>query len=108
MADKIRVKKTDTVLITAGKARGKRGKVLKVFPNQKRVIVEAQNMIKRHQRPSANMRQGGIIEKEAPIHISNVKVIDPKTDQPTRVGMKFLDDGTKVRVSKKSGEILDK
>ena len=103
-----KIRKKDTVLVTAGKSRGKRGKVLRVLPESDRVIVEGVNMVKRHQRPSATFRQGGIIEKEAPLHISNLMVIDPKTDKPTRVGMKILDDGQKVRVSKQSGEILDK
>ncbi len=108
MAEKIRIRKKDTVVVIAGKNRGKRGKVLKVDRENKKVIVENVNMIKRHQKPSANFRQGGIIEKEAPIRLSNVMVVDPSTNKPSRVGMKVLEDGSKVRIAKKSGEILDK
>ena len=100
------VVKNDTVKILSGKYKDKTGKVLKVFPKNDRVIVEGVNIIKRHTKPSQKNQQGGIVEKEAPIHVSNVMVIDPKTSQPTRIGYKILDDGTKVRISKKSGEIL--
>ena len=100
------VVKNDTVKILCGKYRGKTGKVLKVFPKQKRIIVEGVNIIKRHTKPSQKHQQGGIIEKEAPIHISNVMVIDAKSNEPTRVGYKYIEDGSKVRISKKSGEIL--
>ena len=108
MSDRMRVRRKDTVVVIKGKARGKRGTVLKVMPDEQRIIVENVNMIKRHQRPTATMRQGGIIEREGPLHVSNVMVVCPKTNQPTRVKMKILDDGTKVRVAKRSGEILDK
>jgi large subunit ribosomal protein L24 len=100
------VVKNDTVKILSGKYRGKTGKVLKVFPEENRVIVEGVNIIKKHTRPSQKNPQGGIVEKEAPIHVSNVIVIDPKTNEPTRVGYKYLEDKTKVRYSKKSGEML--
>jgi large subunit ribosomal protein L24 len=100
------VVKNDTVKILSGKYRGKIGKVLKVFPEENRVIVEGVNIIKKHTRPSQKNPQGGIVEKEAPIHVSNVIVIDPKTNEPTRVGYKYLEDKTKVRYSKKSGEML--
>ncbi len=100
------VVKNDTVKILTGKYRGKTGKVLKVFPDQNRLIIEGVNIIKKHTKPSQKNPQGGIIEKESTIHISNVMVIDPKTNEPTRVGYKFLEDGTKVRISKKSGEML--
>ena len=100
------VVKNDSVKILSGKYKNKIGKVLKVFPKNDRVIVEGVNIIKKHTKPSQKNQQGGIVEKEAPIHVSNVMVIDPKTNEPTRVGYKFLDDGSKVRVSKKSGEIL--
>lgn len=100
------VVKNDTVKILSGKYKDKTGKVLKVFPKNDRVIVEGVNIIKRHTKPSQKNQQGGIVEKEAPIHVSNVMVIDPKTSEPTRIGYKILDDGTKVRISKKSGEIL--
>ena len=94
------------VKILTGKYSGKTGKVLKVFPDQQRLIVEGVNIIKRHTKPSQKNQKGGIIEKESSIHISNVMVIDPKTNEPTRIGYKFLEDGTKVRISKKSGEML--
>lgn len=100
------VVKNDMVKILTGKYSGKTGKVLKVFPDQKRLIVEGVNIIKKHTKPSQKNPQGGIIEKESTIHVSNVMVIDPKTNEPTRVGYKFLEDGTKVRISKKSGEML--
>jgi large subunit ribosomal protein L24 len=100
------VVKEDSVKILCGKYRGKTGKVLKVFPKENRVIVEGVNIIKRHTKPSQKSQQGGIIEKEAPVDASNVMVIDPKTGEPTRVGYKYLEDGSKVRVSRKSGEIL--
>lgn len=100
------VVKEDSVKILSGKYRGKTGKVLKVFPKENRVIVEGVNIIKRHTKPSQKNQQGGIIEKEATVNASNVMVIDPKTSEPTRVGYKYLEDGSKVRISKKSGEIL--
>ena len=100
------VVKNDMVKILSGKYSGKTGKVLKVFPDQNRLIVEGVNIIKKHTKPSQKNPQGGIIEKESSIHVSNVMVIDPKTNEPTRVGYKFLEDGTKVRISKKSGEML--
>jgi large subunit ribosomal protein L24 len=100
------VVKNDMVKILSGKYSGKTGKVLKVFPDENRLIVEGVNIIKKHTKPSQKNPQGGIIEKESSIHVSNVMVIDPKTNEPTRVGYKFLEDGTKVRISKKSGEML--
>ena len=102
----MRVVKNDNVKILTGKYRGKTGKVLKVFPNQDRIIVEGVNIIKKHTKPSQKSPQGGIVEKEATIQVSNVMIIDPKTSEPTRVGYKILEDGTKVRISKKSGEML--
>lgn len=97
-----KIQKNDTVLIISGKHRleKKRGRVLKVFPKKNQVIVEGVNIIKRHTRPTQDLPQGGIIEKEAPIHISNVKLICPKCNRPTRVGLRILDDGSKVRVCK--------
>ncbi|MDP8224029.1 MAG: 50S ribosomal protein L24 [Candidatus Lernaella stagnicola] len=109
----MRIKKGDIVHIVAGKERrrlddpAKRGKVLKVFPETQRVLVERINIIKRHQRPSRTNQQGGIIEREAAIHVSNVRLVDPKTNNPTRVTYKILNDGTKVRIAKDSGEQLD-
>ncbi len=102
------VRRGDTVIVVAGKDRGKRGRVLRVIPEKNRVVIERINMIKRHQRPTQKIRQGGIIEREGPIHLSNVMLVDPTSGKPTRVGMRELGDGKKVRVARKSGEILDK
>jgi len=102
------VRKGDTVMVVAGKERGKKGKVLRVIPEKGRVVVERLNMIKKHQKPTQKIRQGGIIEREGSIHLSNVMLIDPHSDKPTRVGMKALSDGKKVRVARRSGEMLDK
>ena len=102
------VRKGDTVVVVAGKERGKRGMVLRVIPEKGRVVVERINMVKKHQRPTQKVRQGGIIEREGPIHLSNVMLVDPNSDKPTRVGMKALSDGKKVRVAKRSGEMLDR
>jgi len=103
------VAKDDTVVVLSGKYRGKIGRVLRVLPAQERVIVEHVNMVKRHTKPNpAKGVQGGIVEKEGPIHVSNVMVVDPSTGKPTRVGHKFLADGKKVRVSRKSGEMIGK
>jgi len=104
---KLRIRKGDRVVVITGKDRGKRGEVLRAMPSENRVIVQGINIVKRHQRASQT-QQGGIIENEAPIQVSNVAHIDPKTDQPTRVGYKTLDDGRKVRYAKRSGEILDR
>ncbi len=95
-----KIKKNDQVLVLAGNDRGAKGKVLKVLSKESRVIVEGVNMVKKHTRPSQNLPQGGILEVEAPIHISNVKLIAPKANIPTRVGFKVLKDGSKVRVCK--------
>jgi large subunit ribosomal protein L24 len=102
------VRKGDTVIVVSGKERGKRGRVLRVIPEKSRVVVERINMIKKHQRPTQKIRQGGIIEREGSIHISNVMVVDPTSSKPTRVGSRALGDGKKVRVARRSGEILDK
>jgi len=101
----LRIRKNDIVLLLSGESKGKSGKVLKVFPDQKRVIVEGVNFIKRHTRPSQKNTQGGIIEKEAPVHVSNVKLVH--ANQPTKVGYKTLKDGKKVRVARQTGEIID-
>ncbi|GIM46130.1 50S ribosomal protein L24 [Collibacillus ludicampi] len=105
---KLHVRKGDEVQVIAGKDKGKKGRILAAFPKKERVIVEGVNIVKKHQRPNPANPQGGIIEKEAPIHVSNVMLLDPKTGEPTRVGIKILEDGTKVRYAKKSGEIIDK
>ncbi len=102
----MRIKKGDRVRVMAGNDKGKEGAVLKVFPNANRVIIEKINLIKRHQRPNQDSPQGGIIEKEAPINASNVMLVCPNTKQPTRIGKAILSDGSRARVSKKSGEML--
>lgn len=102
------VRKGDTVMVVAGKDRGKRGRVLRVIPEKSRVVVERINMIKKHQRPTQRVRQGGIIEREGSIHLSNVMLVDPTSGKPTRIGRRELGDGKKVRVARKSGEIIDK
>jgi large subunit ribosomal protein L24 len=102
-----KIKKGDRVVVLTGRDKGKRGEVLKVMPAESRVLVQGVNIVKRHTRPSMQS-QGGIVEKEAPIHASNVAHIDPKTDKPTRVGFKNLDDGRKVRFAKASGEVIDR
>lgn len=99
-----RIRKNDMVKVISGNYRGKSGRVLKVFPKNDRIIVEGVNFIKRHTRPSQNNPQGGIIEKEAPIHVSNVVLIH--SNEPTRVGYKVLKDGKKVRYAKKTGEVI--
>lgn len=106
MAQKI--KKGDTVQVISGKDQGKRGEVIQVTPKDKKIIVRGINVVKRHQRPTGKMRQGGIIEKEAPLYWSKVMLVCPSCDKATRVGFKFLDDGAKVRYCKKCGEIIDK
>jgi len=104
MAAKIKTK--DKVVVLTGKDKGKTGEVLKVFPAENRVVVQGVNVVKKHTRPSARS-QGGIVEMEAPIDASNVAHLDPKDSKPTRVGFKVLEDGRKVRVAKRSGEIID-
>ncbi|MFC0234553.1 50S ribosomal protein L24 [Vagococcus entomophilus] len=101
------VKKGDKVKVITGKDKNKEGVVLTAFPKKDKVIVEGVNMMKKHQKPNAAAPQGGIIETEAPIHVSNVMLIDPSNGEATRVGYKEID-GKKVRVSKKTGEVLDK
>ncbi len=103
----LRVKKDDTVVVIAGKNKGKQGRVLSVIPDKDRVVVEKVNIVKRHMRPSAKYREGGILEKEAPIHISNVMLICPRCQKPTRIGNQILENGRKVRVCKKCKEVID-
>ena len=105
MAAKIR--KGDRVQVLTGRDKGKRGEVIAVNPTEKRALVQGVNVVKRHRKPQGMNQPGGIQEKEAPIHLSNLALIDPKSDKPTRVGFKLLDDGKKVRVAKPSGEVLD-
>lgn len=107
----MKIKKNDTVEVIAGNYRGKSGKVLKVFPSENRVIIEGVNLRKRHTKPNQKSPQGGIVEKEAPIHVSNVMLLDPKSNKSTRIGAKIIiDDKTgkkkRVRISKVSGEML--
>ena len=104
----MRVKQGDTVAVIAGKERGKRGKVLRLLPSKGRLIVEKLNMIKRHQRPTQKLRQGGIIEREGPLPLSNVMVVCTKCDRPARTAVQVLADGRKVRVCKRCREIVDK
>ncbi len=107
----MKIKKDDTVMVISGNYRGKTGKVLKVYPKKNRIIVEGVNLRKRHTKPNQQNPQGGIIEKELPVHVSNVMILDPKTNEPTRIGKKIIiDDKTgkkrSARVSKLSGEML--
>ena len=97
------------MVVTTGKDSGRRGRVLKVLPVKNRVIVEGVNLIKRHTRPNPQKNiKGGIVEREAAIHASNVMIVDPDTSEPTRVGKKVLSDGTRVRIGRKSGAVIDK
>jgi len=100
---KLHIKKGDTVIVNSGVNKGKEGKVLQVFPDKQRAIVEGINMVSKHTKPNAENPQGGIVKKEAPIHISNLNVKDPSTGKATRVGRKLVD-GKLVRYAKKSGE----
>jgi len=101
-----RIRKGDRVAVQSGRDKGKIGEVVKVMPKRERAIVQGVNMVKRHTRPAGGSA-GGIIEKEATIHVSNLSLVDPKDDKPTRVGTKVLDDGRKVRFAKRSGEVID-
>ncbi len=104
MQKKLHIKKGDTVVVTAGNDKGSQGKVLEVFREKQRAIVEGVNMMKKHTKPNAANPQGGIVEQEAPVHISNLMLVDPKTGEKTRIGRKLDDNGKLVRYSKKSGE----
>ncbi|WJI91345.1 50S ribosomal protein L24 [Weissella viridescens] len=99
------VKTGDKVKVIAGKDKGKEGSVVKTITDQDRVVVEGVNMVKKHQKPNNQYPQGGIIEQEAPIHVSNVQLLDPSTNEPTKIGYK-VEDGKKVRFAKKSGKTL--
>jgi large subunit ribosomal protein L24 len=107
MANKLKIKKGDRVKVITGRSKGKVGDVLRVIPTELRVVVSGVNMIKRHTKPNRN-ETGGIIEREAAIHVSNVALLDPKSEKPTKVGFKFLDDGRKVRFARASGETIDR
>ncbi|MEW6162935.1 MAG: 50S ribosomal protein L24 [Nitrospirota bacterium] len=101
------IKKNDTVLVITGKEKGKKGRVLFVYPSEDKLLIERVNIIKKHMRPSRKYAQGGIIEKEAPLHISSVMLLCPKCGKPTRICNTVLSDGKKVRVCKKCKEIID-
>jgi large subunit ribosomal protein L24 len=101
-----KIKKGDKVVVLAGRDKGKTGEVLQVMPKEERALVRGVNLVKRHQRQTAS-QEGGIISKEAPLHLSNLAYADPKDGKPTRVGFKTLDDGRKVRIAKRSGELID-
>ena len=101
-----KIKKGDKVVVLAGRDKGRTGEVIQVMPKDEKALVRGVNIVKRHQRQSAN-QEGGIISKEAPIHLSNVAIADPKDGKPTCVGFEVLDDGRKVRVAKRSGERID-
>jgi large subunit ribosomal protein L24 len=101
-----KIKKGDKVVVLTGRDKGKSGEVVQVMPKEERALVRGLNLVKRHQRQTMN-QEGGIISKEAPLHLSNLAVADPKDGQPTRVGFKILDDGRKVRFAKRSGDLID-
>lgn len=107
-APKMSIKKGDRVLILTGKDRGKKGKVMRVLPKDSRVVVEGVNMVKKHTRPTREMMQGGIIDQEAPIHISNVMLICSHCGKPSRTGVKVLDDGRRLRQCRSCGETVDR
>ena len=103
---KLHIRKGDEVIVLAGDDKGRKGKVLKVLVAKQRALVEGVNMVSKSMKPSAKNPQGGIVKQEAPIHVSNLSLIDPKSGKATRVGMKKTDDSKKVRVAKKSGEVI--
>jgi large subunit ribosomal protein L24 len=107
MSVKLKIKKGDEVVVLSGRDRGKKGEVLRVLPKESRVVVQGVNVVKRHTRPRPG-EAGGIVEKEAAVHVSNVALTDPKDGRPTRVGFKVLADGRKVRVARRSGEVIDR
>ena len=104
---KLKIKKGDNVVVICGRDKGRTGEVLRVFPADRRVIVQGVNIARRHTKPQMG-EPGGIIEKELPLHISNVAQIDPASGEPTRVGYKILADGHKVRFARRSGEVIDR
>ena len=101
----LKIKKGDHVIVLAGRDKGKHGEVVQMMPKESRALVRGVNVVRRHQRQTASL-EGGIISKEVPIHISNLALEDPKDGKPTRIGFKFLEDGTKVRFAKRSGEVI--
>ncbi|HET7335768.1 MAG TPA: 50S ribosomal protein L24 [Rhizomicrobium sp.] len=102
----VKIKKGDRVIVTTGRDKGKKGEVMKVFPKEDRALVSGVNVVKRHQRQTQTA-QGGIVNKEAPIELSNIAHVDPKSGTATRIGFKTLGDGRKVRFAKRSGEVID-
>jgi large subunit ribosomal protein L24 len=102
----LRLKKNDTVQVMAGEFSGKTGRIIKVFPDKGRVLVEGLNIVKRHTKPNRKNQQGGIVQKEAPIHLSNLLLVCPKTGKPTRTGVSVLEGGRRVRFSKKAKETI--
>jgi len=102
-----RIRKGDTVLVTTGADRGKRGEVLRVNPKDERAVVQGVNIAKKHTKAKGMGQPGGIVEVEATIHLSNLKLVDPKSDQPTKVGFRVLEDGRKVRVAKATGAVIE-
>jgi large subunit ribosomal protein L24 len=103
---KFHIKTGDTVMVIAGQSKGQTGRIIRMIPKQHRAVVEGVNLVTKHQKPTASSPQGGLSQMEAPLHVSNLMLIDPKTGTPTRVGMKITDKGQKVRVAKKSGETI--
>lgn len=103
----MKIRKDDTVLVIAGKDKGKKGKVRQSLPKESRVVVEGVNVVKRHMRPRGTARQAGIIEREAPLQVSNVMLLCTKCNRPTRIGFRFLEGGTKVRICRRCGEVID-
>ncbi len=101
-----KIKKGDRVIVTTGRDKGKKGEVIKVFPKEDRALVSGVNTVKRHQKQTQR-QQGGIVNKELPVHLSNLAHVDPKSGEATRIGWKVLGDGRRVRVAKKSGEVID-
>ena len=106
MATKLKIKKGDKVVVTTGRDKGKTGDVIAVFPKDNKALVQGVNMVKRHQKQTPQ-NQGGIINRESRIEISNLAIADPKDGKPSRIGYKINDDGTKVRIAKRSGEVID-
>ena len=103
----MRIRKNDTVLVVTGKDKGKKGKVRFAYPDKQRVLVEGVNFIKKHTKAKGQVRQAGIIEREAPIQVSNVMLLCSRCNKPTRIGYRFLEDGRKVRICRACGEVMD-
>ena len=101
-----RIRKGDTVVVITGTSKGRRGEVLSVNPTEQRAVVRGANIVQRHQKATRMGEQGGIIPKEAPIHLSNLKLVDPVSEKPTKVGFRVLEDGKKVRIAKATGQVI--